>query len=236
VVATDSRVRKLREDSFSRHACLKIINNPEDHKPKPPHSHIMSSQLIRSLTRQASSPSLRLAFTSRSSSLLLKSTAPRHFSSSPDDVLKGTISSFDFTRSYGFIKSPGQEQGIFLHENQILKPDIPGEKFFVLPRRGMKVAFKTSTKPDGKVHATDVTHEDGSMIRPFHGNYLENYSNSRKGKFGVEVYDIMDSVTEQSEMETRIVEAFEGVKSDIGKQKAKVEKILSFYEKTGGEN
>lgn len=100
----------------------------------------------------------------------------------------------------------------------------------------MKVAFKTSTKPDGKVHATDVTHEDGSMIRPFHGNYLENYSNSRKGKFGVEVYDIMDSVTEQSEMETRIVEAFEGVKSDIGKQKAKVEKILSFYEKTGGEN
>jgi hypothetical protein len=46
----------------------------------------------------------------------------------------------------------------------------------------------------------------------------------------MEVYDIMDSVTEQSEMETRIVEAFEGVKSDVANQKAKVEKILSYYE------
>lgn len=75
-----------------------------------------------------------------------------------------------------------------------------------------------------------MTNEDGSMIQPFQKNYMDSYTKNRKGRFGMEVYDIMDSVTEQSEMETRIVEAFEGVKSDVANQKAKVEKILSYYE------
>jgi cold shock CspA family protein len=163
---------------------------------------------------------------------LFTSTTPRLFSTSPDNdqKLTGAVRYFENAKSYGFIKSPNHEDQIFVHESSIVKPDIPDEKFQVFPRRGTKVSFKLNTKPDGLMEATEVTNEDGSMIQPFQKNYMDSYTKNRKGRFGMEVYDIMDSVTEQSEMETRIVEAFEGVKSDVANQKAKVEKILSYYE------
>lgn len=90
--------------------------------------------------------------------------------------------------------------------------------------------FKISTDEKGQKRAIDVTLKGGKLIRPFSDNYLERYEKIKKGSFGMEVFDIMESVTDQTDMETKIVEAYEKTKSSISRQRIKVEKVMAAYD------
>ncbi|KAL7516066.1 hypothetical protein ACHAWX_001124 [Stephanocyclus meneghinianus] len=148
---------------------------------------------------------------------------------SHDEITLGTVTFFDAKKHYGFIQ-PDVGEKVFVYSNDIKRVDVQGEKFFTSLSKDMRVQFKLATLEDGKLQAREVTLEGGKMVPPFQKNYLEKYTKSRKARFGDAVFDIMDSVTDQQEMETKIVQAFESVKNDIHKQKAKIEKVLAIYD------
>ena len=56
------------------------------------------------------------------------------------------------------------------------------------------------------------------------------FERSRKAEFGQKVFDIMNSVTDQSEMESMIVKTFEEIKEKIVNHKEKVNKIIAAYD------
>lgn len=93
----------------------------------------------------------------------------------------------------------------------------------------MRIQFKIRTDEKGQKRAVDVTLKGGKLIRPFSESYMERYEKYHKGRFGMEVFDIMESATDQTDMETKIVEAFENTKNSINRQKAKVQKIMEAY-------
>ena len=98
----------------------------------------------------------------------------------------------------------------------------------------LSVQFNLHTTHDGKKQAYNLTQVGGTYIPPFQNDYLNRYERNRKAQFGAEVFGIMDSVTEQTDMEQKIVEAFEGVKKDIGRQREKMEKVLRVYNGSSG--
>ena len=191
----------------------------------------MSTQFIKNLTRQASKTPLRkLALRS----LPTAARTSRWLSSfTPDDEMKtGTVKFFDRKKQYGFITVDGNPDDLlFCHVNAVKTIPVEGEQFSALPPRGARVQFKFDVNEEGKPCAKDVTLEGGKCIPPFQGgSYLDQYAKMRKTQFGYEVFDIMDSVTDQGEMETKIVEAFQKAKSSMSRQKEKVEKILAVYD------
>ena len=148
---------------------------------------------------------------------------------SHDEISLGTVIHFDPKRHYGFIQ-PDVGEKVFVYSNDIKRVEVEGENFFTPLSKDMRVQFKVASLEGGKLQAREVTLEGGKMVPPFQKNYLAKYTKSRKARFGDAVFDIMDSVTDQQEMETKIVEAFESVKNDINKQKAKIEKVLAVYD------
>ena len=202
---------------------------------------MMSSHLIYNLTRQATKTSARTlryppchtthVFSLTSSSRWLSSEeATTITTTTSDEVKTGKIKFFDISRGYGFINTDDMPQDIFLHAGEVKKVDLPEESFSVRLKPGMRVQFKIGHDDEGKVRAHSVTLEGGKLIRPYGDNYMEIFERSRKSEFGQEVFDIMNSVTEQSEMESNIVKAFEDVKGAIEKHKEKVEKIIAAYD------
>ncbi|KAL3788736.1 hypothetical protein HJC23_012292 [Cyclotella cryptica] len=161
-------------------------------------------------------------------SLLLGARWLSSESSSDDDIKLGTVKFFDYKKQYGFIQ-PDVGEKIFVHCNDIKKVDVEGEWFFTPLLKDMRVQFKVASIESGELQAREVTLEGGKPVPPFQNNHIEAFIRSRKARFGDAVFDIMDSVTDQQEMEAKIVEAFENAKNDISMQKAKVKKVLEIY-------
>jgi cold shock CspA family protein len=195
----------------------------------------MPSRLFSSIAKHASKAPLRPTSTRQ------PITSIRHLSTEPEspstteETKTGWVKYFDVTKQYGFIQPHDHSDAVFVHSNEIKLHPVEGERFTAPLAREMRVKFAVVANSDGKLQARDVTLEDGNFVPPFRDNYLENYIKAQKGRFGQEVFDIMDSVTDQGEMERKIVEAFEGVKRDIGKQREKVERILRVYDQKNGE-
>merc|ERR1711862_22159 len=91
-------------------------------------------------------------------------------------------------------------------------------------QEGQRVEFRTAPPYDGKVspRALDITMEGGALVPQFMPGYLDQCIRRHKAMFGDKVYEIMSTSTDQQEMETRIVEAFDDVKERIEKTEAKV--------------
>ena len=157
------------------------------------------------------------------------------------DMKYGEIYNFDSHRKYGFIKpdkgtggqKPKRDEMIFLHANDVVTPDIKGESIRPYLLKRMRVQFKTkeveSSKSTTSLKAYDVTLEGGELIQPFHPDYLERHSKVQKARFGDEIFAIMDTVDDETEMEASIVKAFERCSSAIARQKERVRMIKSKY-------
>ena len=198
---------------------------------------MMSSHLICNLTRQATKTSARTLLyppchTSPAVSLLSSSRwlSSEDTTTTSGDVKIGKIKFFDIGKGYGFIQSDDMPQEVFLHAGEVKKVDVPGELFNIRLKPGMRVQFEVRHDDKGQTRAHSVTSEGGKMIRPFGDNYLELFERSRKAEFGQKVFDIMNSVTDQSEMESMIVKTFEEIKEKIVNHKEKVNKILAAYD------
>ena len=118
-----------------------------------------------------------------------------------------------------------------MHTNDVKTLHVKGETIRPQLKARMRVQFQVVAASAGKtsLKATSVTMEDGSLIPPFKPFYLDNFIKKRKAKFGDAVYDIMDSATDQGEMEKRIVEAFEECVGGIERMKERVGRIEGVY-------
>jgi len=160
--------------------------------------------------------------------------AVRCFSSGDDEVKTGTIKYFSYKTQYGFILPDGVDKNthddkdlIFIHRNDIkAQQNANGEKFYPGLRRNQRVAFKVAPPAEGAEcpKAYDLTMEDGEFVPAFQKGYLDRYAKSQKAQFGDKVFEIMSTCTDQQDMETQIVAAFDKVKESIEKQRAKIER------------
>ncbi|KAL7480785.1 hypothetical protein ACHAW6_006453 [Cyclotella cf. meneghiniana] len=158
-----------------------------------------------------------------------------------NEIKTGTVYSFDDMRLYGFIRLDGhdskgkkwEENFIFVHCTDIKKIPIEGEIIAPTLRPKMRVQFKTVPALSGNtsLRAREVTMVGGELVQPFAPNYLDKYIKVQKARFGDAVFDIMDSVVDQLDMEKKIVEAFERTNFRIQRQKAKVAKVQELYSK-----
>ena len=160
-----------------------------------------------------------------------------------EETKYGEIYSFDSNRKYGFIRPDKfettgghklkRDEMIFLHADDVATPDIQGESIRPFLTRRTRVQFKIkeveSDKTKTTMKAYDVTLEGGELIQPFDPKYLERYSKLQKARFGDEIYAIMDTVSDQTELEKSIVEAFERCTSAIEIQEERVRMIKSRY-------
>ena len=71
------------------------------------------------------------------------------------------------------------------------------------------------------------------MVPPFQPGYIKNYIRTQKARFGDEVFEIFSNSTDQNDLETKIVEAYDRVKENIERQEQKVGRAreLSGYDK-----
>jgi cold shock CspA family protein len=190
----------------------------------------MFPRFICSVAKQASKTPLRshpLPATA-STSRWLSSEADE---SSADSFHVGKVVRFvPRAKGFGFIHVDGYGE-VFAPVDHIKKLNIEGESSFnATLRPKMSVQLKIKTNEEGKHVAHEITLEGGKLIRPFQKDYIERFAVTRKGRFGAIVFDIMESVSDQAELEKKIVEAFDNAKDEITKQKAKVERILAAYD------
>mmetsp|Transcript_9439 Transcript_9439/g.13937 ORF Transcript_9439/g.13937 Transcript_9439/m.13937 type:complete len:208 (+) Transcript_9439:33-656(+) len=156
-------------------------------------------------------------------------------SSGDDQVKTGIIKYFSYKTQFGFIlpdgvdrKSHDDSDLIFIHRNDIkAQQNADGEKFYPGLKRNQRVAFKVSP-PDKEgakcAKAYDLTMADGELVPAFQKGYFERYIKTQKAQFGDRVFQIMSTCTDQQDMETQIVSAFDQVKENIEKQRAKMER------------
>jgi len=160
--------------------------------------------------------------------------AVRCFSSCDDEIKTGTIKYFSYKTQFGFILPDGVNKNthddkdlIFIHRNDIkAQQNANGERFYPGLKRNQRVAFKVAPPQEGTVcaKAYDLTMADGELVPPFQKGYLERYTKTQKAQFGDKVFEIMSTCTDQQDMETQIVAAFDKVKDNIEKQRAKMER------------
>ncbi|KAL3788732.1 hypothetical protein HJC23_012288 [Cyclotella cryptica] len=158
-----------------------------------------------------------------------------------DEVKTGTVHSFDDKKMYGFIRPDGhdpkgkkwKDNFIFVHSTDIKSIPVEGEKIFPTLKPKMRVQFRTVPASSGvsSLKACEVTEVGGGLVKPFGPSYLDKYIKSEKARFGKAVFDIMDSVMDQLEMEKKIVDAFELTNSRIQRQKSIVERVQDIYSK-----
>eukprot|EP00985_Skeletonema_marinoi_P003164 scaffold1316_cov135-Skeletonema_marinoi.AAC.4 len=135
-------------------------------------------------------------------------------STGDDEVKTGIIKYFSYKTQFGFIlpdgvdrKSHDDSDLIFIHRNDIkAQQNADGEKFYPGLKRNQRVAFKVSP-PDKEgakcAKAYDLTMADGELVPAFQK---------------------VSTCTDQQDMETQIVSAFDQVKENIEKQRAKMER------------
>eukprot|EP00581_Thalassiosira_minuscula_P027737 CAMPEP_0183749802 /NCGR_PEP_ID=MMETSP0739-20130205/501_1 /TAXON_ID=385413 /ORGANISM="Thalassiosira miniscula, Strain CCMP1093" /LENGTH=211 /DNA_ID=CAMNT_0025985651 /DNA_START=19 /DNA_END=654 /DNA_ORIENTATION=- len=172
-----------------------------------------------------------------SSSATARFLAARHLSdatagASDDAETKvGFVKYFSYQNKFGFIVPDGvdptkhrNDEICFIHRNDIKVMDDAADKFYPGLRKGMRVQFKVGPPDEGKEskRAYDLTMEGGDFVPLFQPGYLKAYIRSQKARFGDEVFDIFSNCTDQNELETKIVEAFDRVKANIERQTEKV--------------
>lgn len=202
------------------------------------------------LLKSVVAPTLRINHAAPSSSVV-QFFGARHFSDSTandadaDDGIKvvGTVRQFSFKNAYGFILPDGIDKDkcknsdlIFIHRNEIKTLDLgpSGERVFPSLNRDDRVQFKiraANGDNQSKKAAYDLTLEGGKFVNPFNPKYLEIFSRTQKAKFGDEVFDIFSTSADQTELETKIVAAYDRVKSNIERQTEKVSRIGEIYDK-----
>ena len=161
----------------------------------------------------------------------------RGFSDSADagETKTGTVKVFQNQKAFGFIVPDGvdrinhtNDEIFFFHRADIKRADTgDGEQYYPTLMRGQRVEFTEDSPDEGKEspRARNITLEGGKIVPPFHDGYLENYTRVQKARFGDEVFEIMSTSTNQEEMESRIVEAFDGVKERIERQEGRVKRF-----------
>jgi len=212
----------------------------------------MMNRLLLTASRSASS-SLRVNRVAPPSSSAVRYLAARHLSDSAEtaesaaaatpsddgdaEIKLGTVKHYQVKKNFGFIipdgvdkKDHGKEDLIFIHRHDI-KSEVfgGGERFFPVLRSNMRVQFKVKADADGgkKVNrAYDLTLEGGRMVPPFAPDYVEKYTISQKNLFGQEAYGIIETSGDgdPSEMEEKLVAAFEKAKGNIERQTIKFAK------------
>lgn len=168
-----------------------------------------------------------------------------------DDEYKiGMIKSFSFRNQYGFIvpdgvdfRNPPQEDLYFVHRNNIREMEVTADennnasledRFWPQLKGGMRVRFKAELPAEGKNsgQATDVTMEDGNLVPPFLPGYLDNYVKRQESTLGKKVYHIFSASSDQEEMESKLVAAYEEAKNAIEMTKEKVKRADVLYSTT----
>mmetsp|Transcript_19322 Transcript_19322/g.45224 ORF Transcript_19322/g.45224 Transcript_19322/m.45224 type:complete len:201 (-) Transcript_19322:1146-1748(-) len=167
----------------------------------------------------------------------------RGFSDSTEggETKTGTVKVFQYQKAYGFIVPDGVDrinhtnnELFFFHRADIKLADsgTDGEKYYPSLSRGQRVEFTADAPDEGKEspRARNITLEGGKIVPPFNDGYLENFTRVQKARFGDEVFEIMSTSIDQEEMESRIVEAFDGVKARIERQEGRVKRSKDGYE------
>lgn len=72
--------------------------------------------------------------------------------------------------------------------------------------------------------AFDLTYEDGKLVPPFTPQYLKGYMTKEKNQFGDELYEIFNSTENEKDMEVKVVQAYQKVKSRIEGKQAEVKR------------
>ena len=162
---------------------------------------------------------------------------------SPDsqEIKSGTVYSFDRIKKYGFIKPDGLNnvnsnwnEMIFFHSVDIKTIPLEGENVSPHLSINESVEFKTEKASSGKktnLKACEITLKGGRLARPFSKNFLPKYIQNQKAYFGDRVFDAMDKVSDEHEMEKSIVDAFQHCNNNIERQKARIERIEGVYSK-----
>lgn len=193
-------------------------------------------------------PSLRINHGALSSSTAQSFLSARQFSDSAaaadagtttndsaEKIQVGTVKTFSYTNQYGFIIPDGVDPNdhdknkdlIFVHRKAIKTMEFEdGEKFFPGLKRGQRVQYKVGPPDEGKLMAKahDLTQEGGKLIPPFRPGYIEEFTRNQKSRLGHEAFDIFSTAQDQSELEIKLVAAYDKVLEDIEKQKTRVER------------
>ncbi|KAL7467471.1 hypothetical protein ACHAXS_007720 [Conticribra weissflogii] len=163
------------------------------------------------------------------------------------DLKTGVVKSFYSRKQFGIIReanptNPDEPLEYFIHCNDILRYDTSSSssssssdrevKYLPLLKIGQSVQFKVAPPDDGKKlsKAYDLTLEGGEKVAPFSSKYIERFERTQKAKFGDEVFDIMSTSSDQHEMESKIVAAFERVRERIESKKSYVDKAMKLVE------
>ncbi|KAL7433848.1 hypothetical protein ACHAXH_008604 [Discostella pseudostelligera] len=154
------------------------------------------------------------------------------------DIQRGTVKLFNTRNGWGFIIPDGvdkrkhkEEELVFIHRVDIKTRNAlgAGEKgYFPSLIAGQRVQFKVGPPANDKASsgkAYDLTNEGGGLVAPFQPGYLDGFISKQKAMFGDEVYDIFSTSKDQKELEMRIVAAYERVKGNIERQRARVERF-----------
>lgn len=147
------------------------------------------------------------------------------------------MKNFNTNNGWGFIVPDGvdrrnhkEEELVFIHRADIKIRDLGlgEERYFPSLMPGQRVQFKVGPPANEKAaagKAYDLTEDGGGLVSPFKPGYLDGFIRKQKAIFGDEVYDIFSTSKDQRELETRIVAAFDRVKGNIDRQKAKLERF-----------
>ena len=205
------------------------------------HGAIASTSKLRNIASTSNSFHASTSALLRPSLRFLSSDAVSHDTTSADsDIKHGHIHGFDPKKRFGFIRPNGVsrtaklDQMVFFHLNDIETPsDVEGpiNPAFPLNESIQYKIDSTSPERGTSLKARDVTLEGGKLFPPFHEEHIEKFIKVQKAKFGDSMYDIMDSATMESEMEKKIVEAYEKCVDSIEKEKRRVQKITELYER-----
>ena len=69
------------------------------------------------------------------------------------------------------------------------------------------------------------------MVPPFRPKHMEKYAKTKKLVLGHEAFDIFGTAKDQTELETKLVAAYDKARDEIERQAAKVERVMKAYEK-----
>mmetsp|Transcript_31082 Transcript_31082/g.65028 ORF Transcript_31082/g.65028 Transcript_31082/m.65028 type:complete len:233 (+) Transcript_31082:56-754(+) len=167
---------------------------------------------------------------------------------SSSDLKTGIVKSFFFRKQFGIIReanppNPDEPLEYFIHCNDILRYDTSSSssdqevKYVPLLKIGQSVEFKVAPPDDGKKlsKAYDLTLKGGEKVAPFSSKYFERFERSQKARFGDEVFEIMSTSSDQHEMESKIVAAFERVRERIESKKRDVDIAKKLVEESDKE-
>ena len=79
-----------------------------------------------------------------------------------------------------------------------------------------------------------MTLESGNPVPPYPPRHLENFVRQAKASFGDEVYTIAKETADDSEMERKLVDAFERTRTKIKQKTTLVETGLQMARQGGG--